>query len=72
MDFHVYLEKLRNLPEMQKKIVLWVIVALLGIIMGFFWVKGAMNNLNKISQSVSQIEFPDIQPPVDTTNKINK
>ena len=50
-----FLDKLRNLPEQQKKIVLWTIVAVLAIIMGFFWVRGAIYNFSKIGGAVENI-----------------
>ena len=51
------------MSEGRKEIVLWTIVAVLGIIMGAFWVVGALNNVQKISQSVGQIKFPEIKTP---------
>ncbi len=44
--------KLQNLPENRKKIILWAIVVILGLIMGYFWINGAINNLSKIGQQV--------------------
>ena len=60
MDFKVYLEKLRSLPDGQKKIVLWTIVAVLGLAMGYFWIRGVMNSLSKIGQQVGQIQLPEV------------
>jgi len=54
MDFHAYLEKLRALPDNQKKIVLWTIVVVLGLIMGFFWIRGVMNSLSEIGNTIGQ------------------
>lgn len=48
MNFKVYLEKLRNLSDKQKKILLWSVVAVLAIIMGFFWIKSVADKLNQI------------------------
>ena len=45
-----FLEKLRNLPENKKKIILWTIIAVLGLIMGYFWVNNLINTLNKLGQ----------------------
>jgi len=61
MDFHAYLEKLRGLSDKQKKIVLWTIVAVLAIIMGLFWIRGAMDSLSKISQEAGKIQLPQIE-----------
>lgn len=63
MDFHTYLEKLRTLPDKQKKIVLWTIVAILGLVMGIFWVRSAMNKLSDLGNELGKIEFPQIENP---------
>ncbi len=63
MTFREFITKLQNLPDSKKKIILWSVVATLAVIMGFFWVRGAMNNLSKIGESVGQIKFPEIQTP---------
>ena len=44
-----FIIKLQNLPESKKKIVLWTIVIILGLIMGFFWINGTINSLQKLS-----------------------
>ena len=56
----IRIEKLQNLPENKKKIILWTIVAILAVIMGFFWVRGAINNFSIIGQSVQGIKLPKI------------
>ena len=58
-----YLEKLQGLTDKQKKIVLWTIVAILGIIMGYFWIRSASDKLNKIGENIGQIKLPEIQTP---------
>ena len=55
-----YLEKLQNLPENKKKIILWTIVVILAVIMGFFWIRGAMDSLSKIGEGVQNIKIPEI------------
>ncbi len=50
------IEKLQNLPELYKKIVLWTIVAILGLAMGFFWFKSTIDKFSKI-------ELPKIDIP---------
>lgn len=60
-----FLIKLQNLPDQQKKIILWTIVAILAIIMGFFWVKSAINNFSKIGESVQNIKFSQIGQTAD-------
>lgn len=66
MNFREFIIKLQNLPDKHKKVVLWTIVAVLGLTMGYFWVRGAMNNLQKMGESMSQIKLPEIQ-----TSEIN-
>ncbi|GEM_PF-2319180 len=63
MNFQFYLQKLQGLSDKQKKIVLWTIVAVLAIIMGFFWIRSVGDRLNKISENVGQIKLPQIETP---------
>ena len=63
MDFHFYLEKLRNLPDKQKKIVLWTIVGLLGVILGYFWLNSSLRRLSEMGQSLESIKLPEVQMP---------
>ncbi len=55
-----FFEKAQNWPDNKKKIVLWAIVAILAVIMGFFWVRSAINNFSKIGESMGNIELPKI------------
>ena len=59
----IFLEKLRRLPEGKKKIILWAIVIVLAVIMGFFWIRGAIDNISKINQDFQNIKMPDINIP---------
>ena len=56
-----WLEWLRGLSDTKKKIILWTIVAIAAAIMGYFWVKSAINNFKKINESVRQIELPNVK-----------
>ena len=58
-----YLEWLQALPDNKKKIVLWTIVAILAVIMGFFWVKGAMNSFSKFNGEMQNVKIPQIDIP---------
>ena len=58
-----FLEKLRKLTDVQKKVILWTIVAILAIILGFFWVRGAINSLQKVGDGIGQIDLPQFQLP---------
>lgn len=44
-----YLEKLQSLPEEKKKIILWAIVIVIGLIMAIFWFKMTKERLEKIN-----------------------
>ena len=58
-----YLEGLQNLPDNKKKIILWVVVGVLAVIMGFFWIRSAGERLNKIGESMGNINFPQMETP---------
>lgn len=55
-----FLTKLQGLPDVKKKIILWIIVVVLGLVMGFFWVKDAADRLSRLSQSSQGTMFPEI------------
>ena len=63
MDFKNYLEKLRALSDQQKKLVLWTIVSVLAVIMGYFWITGAINDISKVGQAAKSISLPKINLP---------
>jgi len=71
IDFKAYLQKLQNLPEDKKKIVLWVIVAVLAVVMGLFWAVGAINSLSKIGESAGNIELPEFDNILQNTTPSN-
>jgi phage protein U len=68
MAFKDSLEKLRALPDKQKKIVLWTIVAVLGIIMGFFWINSVGKTFSKISESAKSVKFPEVNVQIPQLN----
>lgn len=55
-----FIEKLQNLSDRRKKIILWAIVAIVAAVMGFFWVRGVMDGLSKMSESAKSVKFPEI------------
>jgi len=71
-----FLEKLQKLPEQKKKIILWTIVAILAVIMGFFWVREVVSSFSKIVESVKPINLPKVNMPsldiLQTTTPTNK
>jgi len=60
-----WLEWLRGLSDMNKKIILWTIVAIAAVIMGYFWVRETVNNFQKIN---IQIPSTDILRTTTPTN----
>jgi len=60
MNFRDYIKKLQNLSEMKKKIVLWTIVVILAVVMGFFWIKGTINNFSKLNFGTIKNELPSV------------
>lgn len=66
-----FLAKLQNLSEQKKKIVLWTIVVVLACIMGYFWISGAISNLQKAGQiklpKMPDINIPSMGAPLDQT-----
>lgn len=63
MDIKTKLEKLRSLEDKDKKLILWIIVVVLGLIMIFFWFKISVNRLNNINQNGEVIKLPEIKLP---------
>ncbi|MGD0576876.1 MAG: hypothetical protein ABSA74_02265 [Candidatus Staskawiczbacteria bacterium] len=63
MNFKKFLKKLQNLPDTKKKIILWTIVAVLAVVMGYFWVNSAEKGFSKIAESTKSIKFPAINLP---------
>ncbi len=51
-----FLEKIRSLPEKTRKIILWVIVIVLGLIMLSWWI-------GRIPERIEQLDWPKIEMP---------
>ena len=60
MNFNNFITKLQGLPDKQKKIVLWTIVVILTLVMGFFWFKATISRFAKIEESIKKIDIPSI------------
>lgn len=66
-----FLEKIRNLPESQRKIIFWLILITISLLLLFFWIKRAKLTLEKLKKaeiekqitppSFEGIEFPKIE-----------
>lgn len=65
MDIHSYIEKLRALPANQKKIILWTIVVLLALGLGFLWFKVSISRLAKLEESMKKIEIPSVNSNIE-------
>ena len=63
MNLRNFLDRLQNLPDKQKKIIMWTIVAVLALVMGFFWVTGVINSLSKMNGEMGKIKIPQINIP---------
>ncbi|MCX6721866.1 MAG: hypothetical protein NTY04_01610 [Candidatus Staskawiczbacteria bacterium] len=64
-----FLIKLQDLSDTKKKIILWTVVIIIGLFMGFFWVKEAKTSFLNISKSIQNTKMPEINtsnmPTVD-------
>ena len=65
MNFKEFITKLQNLPDKHKKIILWAIVALLALGMGFLWFKISIARLAKIEESMKKIDIPSINSNIE-------
>jgi hypothetical protein len=61
--------KLQNLPETNKKIILWAIVIVMGGVMGYFWVQSSANRLSELGEGANnqEAQITDIKLPVMPT-----
>ena len=59
----VYIDKLRKMSDNKKKFVLWTIVIVLAVIMGFFWFKTTINRFSNLEGNFGNIQFPEIEIP---------
>jgi len=52
-----YLNQLQNLPDKQKKIILWAVVGVLALIMGIFWLNSTMHRMGNLNFNFNFPEF---------------
>lgn len=52
-----YLNQLQNLPDKQKKIILWTVVGVLALIMGIFWLNSTMHRMGNLNFNFAFSEF---------------
>ena len=71
-----FLEKIRNLPESKRKIILWAIVIVLALIMLIFWIGNIPKSLNNFQggQFIKDLNLPKIaipqMPEIPNSNNI--
>ncbi len=60
-----FLEKIQNLPEKKRKIILWAILIVLASLMLFFWTSSIPRRLNdfRAGRFLEQLGFPKITMP---------
>jgi len=67
--FKNWVEWLRSLEDGRKKIILWIIVAILGVIMTYFWLQGTLNRIRSLDKL--NFNFPEMEKidemPMDLT-----
>lgn len=65
MNFHNFIVKLRALSDKNKKIILWTIVVLLALGMGFLWFKITISRLAKLEEAMKKIDIPSINSNIE-------
>jgi hypothetical protein len=70
VNIQEYIKKLQSLSELKKQIILWTVVGVFAIILGFFWVKSSIDNVRKIQQSLTSLNLPKIDLQADGNNAI--
>lgn len=67
--FKNWIEWLRSLEDGHKKIILWIIIAILGLVMAFFWFQGTINRIKSLDRI--NFNFPEMEKvneiPIDLT-----
>ena len=61
MDFHNYLEKLRALPDQQKKAIMWAVVAVIAVLLGIVWFNMSAKRVFQIQEDIGKIEFSSVE-----------
>ena len=57
------LEKIRNLPESRRKIILWIIVVMVGGILGYFWLDDLQEKIKnfEIEKFQKELKLPELE-----------
>jgi len=68
----IFLKRMQDLPEDQKKIILWLVVGILAVAMGFFWVRTAFKNFSEMGEGIQNIKIVEIEtqdtPQIEVNN----
>lgn len=66
------LEKLQNLPEKKRKIILWIVVIFVGILLSIFYIKNIQEKLKILSgeEIKKQLKIPEFQEKLKGLPKI--
>jgi len=61
-----FLKKLRKQPEHIRKLILWIIVIILGLVLGILWINSSYKKVQRLkSQNVIQeLNLPKLEMPV--------
>lgn len=73
MNVQRNITRLQNLPESQRKIILWIIVIILGLALLFRWVYGLNTRFERLQGQAGAIQLPvvNIQEGVETLENID-
>ena len=57
------LEKIRNLPELRKKVILWIIVVMVGGILGYIWLDDLQEKIKnfEIEKFQEELKLPELE-----------
>lgn len=61
MDIHKNIEKLQGLPDKHKKIIMWIIVAVLGFVLLFFWFDSTTKRISNIGEEFKNVGIPQVE-----------
>ena len=58
-----FIEKLRALPEAQRKMIFLMVMTIVAMIMIFTLAQSTKNNVTQVQNSIRSIDFPEIPAP---------
>ena len=61
-----FLEKIQNLPLATRKIILWFLIIIIGILILWFWMKIFSKSLNNLQNSnlMEELKLPELQEKI--------